>query len=573
VLDIGVPGCEDASEIGRGGFGVVYRARQPAISRTVAVKVLAADRLDVDARRRFELEVRAMGRLGGHPHIVTVHQAGFTAGGNPYILMAFEEGGSLARRGRASSWAEVVAGGIAIAGALESAHRAGVLHRDVTPGNILVSRFGELKLADFGLARPVRRQTAPTGRVTATRLHAAPEVLRGEPATVASDVYALASTVRWWLGDAEAPPGVWDALAHALALDPASRSASAATFGQELQAVQHAAGLPVSPLVLDNPAPASPTGSGRSPAGPVAPEASAQRPPADGVPGPSTPIAGQEQPDAVWAGGAGAAGRWGELSATVATGVVSLPKKGPKAIAGLAFAGLALLAVVGGDEAVRSLPVEAAAMDLGGHQTGAEPEERILDVRNRGNRPALVDTITLTGEDFRIVRDGCGGQALPPGASCPVRVAFAPTGAGARKGILRLPGRDVAMTGTGVLRFAEEDDAPPGGCYADAFQVGHTAYGYVGGQKAISVKQYWSPSCRTVMAYAWVWKQYRDNAGARGTWTVVLGAAGATRRAVGQPLELWTAPAKTAACGSATATMTGTGLAGPLAVRTEEDCP
>src|SRR5690349_21470294 len=149
VRDIGVPGCKDATEIGRGGFGVVYRARQPAISRTVAVKVLAADGLDVDARHRFEGEVRAMGRLGGHPHIVTVHQAGFTAGGNPYILMAYEDGGSLADRGPAGSWPEAVAGGITIAGALESAHRAGLLHRDVTPRNILVSRYGEPKLADL----------------------------------------------------------------------------------------------------------------------------------------------------------------------------------------------------------------------------------------------------------------------------------------------------------------------------------------------------------------------------------------------------------------------------------------
>jgi hypothetical protein len=142
-----------------------------------------------------------------------------------------------------------------------------------------------------------------------------------------------------------------------------------------------------------------------------------------------------------------------------------------------------------------------------------------------------------------------------------------------REAVLRLPGRDVAVTGTGVLRFASEDDAPPGECYSDAFQVGHSSYGYVGGQKAISVKQYWSPSCRTVTAYAWVWKQYRDNAGDHGAWTVVLEVAGTGRRAVGQPLELWTAPATAAACSRATATMTGTGLTAPLVVRTEERCP
>jgi hypothetical protein len=556
VLDIGVPGCVDASEIGRGGFGVVYRARQPAMSRTVAVKVLAADRLDVAARRRFEREVQAMGRLGGHPHIVTVHEAGFTAGGNPYILMAFEEGGSLARRGPAASWAEAVAGGIAIAGALESAHRAGVLHRDVTPGNILVSRFGDLKLADFGLARQVRGQAAPRRRVTATRLHAAPEVLRGEPATVASDVYALASAIRWWLGDAEAPAEVWDALAHALALDPGARPASAAAFAEDLRAAQRAAGLPVTPIVIDDPAPAPGTGSGSAGAGRTsAPDAGTGR-------------SGPRQTPPSWAGPSyGSSGRAGPPPGG------ARPKPRTGLIAGLALAVTVTLAAAGGDEAVRSLPVEAAATDFGGHQTGAEPEERVLDVRNRGNRPALVDTITLAGEDFRIVHDGCRGRALPAGASCPVRVAFAPTGPGVREAVLRLPGRDVAVTGTGVLRFASEDDAPPGECYSDAFQVGHSSYGYVGGQKAISVKQYWSPSCRTVTAYAWVWKQYRDNAGDHGAWTVVLEVAGTGRRAVGQPLELWTAPATAAACSRATATMTGTGLTAPLVVRTEERCP
>ncbi|MER6594622.1 serine/threonine-protein kinase, partial [Micromonospora purpureochromogenes] len=160
---LGIDGCTDAVEVGRGGFGVVYRAWQPDFARWVAVKVLAADWYG-PSRARFERELRMLGRLSDHPHIVTLHQAGRTAAGNPYLLMAYEEGGSLGDRlrdGAAGDWRKAVAGGIAVAGALETAHRAGVLHRDVKPENILISGYGEPKLADFGQARP--RSARPTG--------------------------------------------------------------------------------------------------------------------------------------------------------------------------------------------------------------------------------------------------------------------------------------------------------------------------------------------------------------------------------------------------------------------------
>jgi len=540
VLDIGVPGCADAVEIGRGGFGVVYRARQPAISRAVAVKVLAADGLDVAARQRFEREVQAMGRLSGHPHIVTVHQAGFTTGGNPYILMAYEEGGSLAGRGPASSWPVAVAGGITIAGALESAHRAGVLHRDVTPGNILISRYGEPKLADFGLARPVRRIAAPPRTVTATRPHAAPEILRGEPATIASDVYALASTIRWWLGGASVPEEVSAALDRATSADPAARPASPAALAEELQAAQRAAGEPVTPLIV---------GGAGDPGDP-----------GEGAAIPGLPTAASRAPHT------------GDLSATVAQ---APPRRRPGRRAGAVLVAVATLAV-GGSEVLRAEPVQAAPVDFGDQQTGAEPQERAVTVRNGGGRPALVRSVTLDGADFRIVTDGCGGRTLPAGTSCRVAIAFTPSGPGARRAALRLPGRTVAVTGTGVLRRAAEDDPPPGACYADAYQVGHSAYGYVGGQKAISVKQYWSPGCRAVMAYTWIWKQYRDTAGTDGNWAVdlAIGGHGKAQRAAGQPVELWTAPVRgPQGCTRARGTMAGTLLPEPLTVTTDEHCP
>jgi tRNA A-37 threonylcarbamoyl transferase component Bud32 len=563
-LNIGVAGCESAVEIGRGGFGVVYRAWQPAFSRTVAVKILAADRLDDAARRRFEREVRATGRLSGHPHIVTVHQAGHTVAGNPYIMMADEDGGSLADRVGAAAWPEAVAGGIAIAGALESAHRAGVLHRDVKPENILISRYGELKLADFGLARPVRPAGPREQRtVTASLLHAAPEILRGEPASVAADVYALASTLVAWVGGAPAiprsavpdlrerglPDAVCEALERATAEDPAARPASAARFAEELQRAQRAAGRPVTPLILGGPDDAELD---------------------DGASGGGEPHRGKLSLSA-------RARAALHLSATVA----HEPPPRRAAVrwpgAALAVAGVLSVLSAGGAQAVPP-PVRvdvAATVDFGGQELSAAAQERPVTVRNRGERPALVGTVTLDGPDFRIAGDGCSGHALLPDTGCQIRIGFAPRQPGVRRATLRVPGHAVVVTGTAQLSYAKDDDAPPGRCYADAYQVGHTAYGYVGGQQALSVKQYWSPGCASAMAYAWVWKQYRDNAGVRGTWAVDLAVAPAGRaaRSVGQPLELWTAPAPVpAGCATATATMSGTGVTRPMTVTTEPHC-
>ncbi len=94
TAELEAAGFTDLEEIGRGGFGVVYRCRQPHLDRTVAVKVLAADPAPEDLER-FLREQRAMGRLSGHPHIVTVLQVGTTAAGRPYLVMPYHRYGSL----------------------------------------------------------------------------------------------------------------------------------------------------------------------------------------------------------------------------------------------------------------------------------------------------------------------------------------------------------------------------------------------------------------------------------------------------------------------------------------------
>lgn len=194
--ELALEGFEDFVEIGRGGFGVVYRANDPALSRTVAIKVLTAQ-LDSTNQRRFDRERKALGSLSGHPNIVTVYGSGFLSDGRPYILMEFLPGGSLADRLEIGpvAWSETVEIGIKVAGALERAHKGGVLHRDIKPENVLMSEFGEPKLGDFGIAKVADATVTRAGSVSASVAHAPPEILNGDPASEASDVYSLGSTL------------------------------------------------------------------------------------------------------------------------------------------------------------------------------------------------------------------------------------------------------------------------------------------------------------------------------------------------------------------------------------------
>ncbi len=197
MVDLGIPGLIDAVEIGRGGFAVVYRALQVDFQRAVAVKVLTGAHIDERNRERFDRERRALGALSSHPNIVPVYAAGYTDTGHAYLLMPYLTAGSLQDRldhdGRLP-WQDVVRIGARIAGALEAAHRADVLHRDIKPANILVSAYGEPMLADFGIAQ-VEGARTQTSSITASIAHAAPELLSGRAPSVASDVYALGSTM------------------------------------------------------------------------------------------------------------------------------------------------------------------------------------------------------------------------------------------------------------------------------------------------------------------------------------------------------------------------------------------
>lgn len=192
-----IAGYRDLVVIGRGGSSVVYRAWQERFERYVAVKVLSAE-FDETASRRFVREMRLTGRLTGHPHVVTALDAGTTAAGQPFLATDLYERGSLQDRLAASGplpAVEVAAIGAKIAGALADAHALGIVHRDVKPSNILISRFGEPALADFGVAVAPGSVSGMTSGNAFTPVHVAPETVAGAKPSAAGDVYSLGSTL------------------------------------------------------------------------------------------------------------------------------------------------------------------------------------------------------------------------------------------------------------------------------------------------------------------------------------------------------------------------------------------
>ncbi|WP_345386970.1 serine/threonine-protein kinase [Nonomuraea salmonea] len=163
--------------MGQGGFAVVYRAHQERLDRVVALKVLSVDRVDQRTMRRFQRELQLTGRLTGHPNVVTVFDTGMTGSGKPYIAMDFFEHGSLRDRVRNEGplpVPDVLRAGVKLAGALAAVHEAGVLHGDIKPQNILISRYGEPAIADFGVARVVDAAEISATSQAFTPLHAAP---------------------------------------------------------------------------------------------------------------------------------------------------------------------------------------------------------------------------------------------------------------------------------------------------------------------------------------------------------------------------------------------------------------
>jgi serine/threonine protein kinase len=197
AAELAAAGFVDAVEVGRGGAGVVYRCYQTSLARSVAIKVMASDFDEAD-QERFLREGYAMGGLFGHPNIENILHVAVTESNRPYIVMPFHAAGSLAERlhrvGRIG-WPDALRIGVKLCGGLETAHRAGTLHRDIKPANVLVDDYGEPQLSDFGIARIEGGYKTTTGVFSGTISYTAPEVLAGNPPTIAADVYSLGATI------------------------------------------------------------------------------------------------------------------------------------------------------------------------------------------------------------------------------------------------------------------------------------------------------------------------------------------------------------------------------------------
>jgi serine/threonine protein kinase len=283
--------------LGSGGFADVHLYQQRFPRRRVAIKVLHVENLDRELRRQFVAEANVMAQLSTHPAIATIHTADVSADGRPYLVMEYCSGGSLGAgyRTHPLELEAVLDIGVRMASALESAHRAGIVHRDVKPANILVTDYGAPVLTDFGIsmgeeglaeATVFRTQhttaTMTTGNAGTTQglsvPWAPPEAFDDIPVSDArSDVYSLGATLFSLLegrspfelpggsngalhlsrriergeivpAERDLPADVIELLLRTLAVSPADRPQSAQELGTALQDLQRAHGATVTPF-------------------------------------------------------------------------------------------------------------------------------------------------------------------------------------------------------------------------------------------------------------------------------------------------------------------------------------
>jgi serine/threonine protein kinase len=337
------PGFTDISEIGTGSLATVYRAREISTNRQVALKLLNVRDASPRALESFQRESMALGALSAHPNIVTLFRTFPVPDGRPVLVLELCNGAvsDRLRAGAQLPVQEAVSIAVKVAGALETAHRAAILHRDVKPQNILVTEFGEPALADFGVAMLQSSTQTTAGLFDFTTLHAAPELLEGGETSAATDVYELASTLyqlivgqsafRSYDGESPAsvilrilrdpvqpvlqagvPVALSDLLVWAMSKDKDHRPPTAAEFAVELSQIEVQQGwprtqflirdesvgmaggsptitrLPDRPLIESRP-PVVAMPTNRLPPGPLPPPPLPPPPPPTPLPAPSAP--------------------------------------------------------------------------------------------------------------------------------------------------------------------------------------------------------------------------------------------------------------------------------------------
>ena len=198
-----VDGLQIVRELGRGAYGVVYLARDVLLGRQVALKVLPGGKGDVDPAQRDEAltEARLIANLNS-PHIVTLYRLRATDDGGWMLEMEYVDGGSLESElaaGKPLPLARAVEVFRGVCRALKSAHAARIIHGDIKPANVMFDRDGVVKLTDFGLGCMLEGSAASIelhGRIFGTPAYMAPEVMSGEEAGLASDLWAAG--IRSW---------------------------------------------------------------------------------------------------------------------------------------------------------------------------------------------------------------------------------------------------------------------------------------------------------------------------------------------------------------------------------------
>jgi predicted Ser/Thr protein kinase len=234
------------AELGRGGMGIVYKAQDRRLGRLVALKViLAGGHAGSTERKRFQIEVEAAAKLQ-HANIVQVHEVG-EDGGRPYMSMEYCPGGSLEDQIRDKPQppreaAQLVA---TLADALHEAHKAGIVHRDVKPANVLLAANDAPKLADFGLAKSLNSEDSltQTGAIMGSLGYMAPEqaVGRTRDATAATDIYSLGALL-YKLLTGRPPfqgPTQLDTINSIVATDPVSIQVLQRRVPQDLVTICH----------------------------------------------------------------------------------------------------------------------------------------------------------------------------------------------------------------------------------------------------------------------------------------------------------------------------------------------